>query len=70
MLTAVVRGLLIMSRDTKDCAECNSELPLSEFRTDFRYLDQLFPLCEFCFREFNNGVRDFDHTRFPQSDKI
>jgi len=57
-------------RDTKDCVECGSELPLTDYRTDFRYRDNLFPVCEYCLREANAGVRKFNCNRFPQSEKI
>lgn len=41
----------------RDCWECGSELPVSEFRTDFNFPDDLYPICEFCVYEIELGVR-------------
>lgn len=52
----VVEGL-IMSRDTKDCWECGSELPRTEFYYDRGFPDELYPICTYCISEVKEGKR-------------
>ncbi len=59
-----------MGKPTKDCWGCSSELPKTEFRYDSRYRDNLYPYCEYCLREIDEGVRVPTNDTEPQSDKI
>ena len=60
-----------MSRSTKQCWTCHSELPRSEFKYDSKYPDNLFPDCVHCIRELHEGLRfPEEGTRFPSSEEL
>lgn len=60
-----------MVRDTKQCWNCHSELPRSEFKYDPNYPDRLFPNCVYCIREMQEGTRYPESvSRFPSSEEV
>jgi len=60
-----------MKRETKQCWNCHSELPISEFKYDHNYLDKLFPYCVYCIREMQAGTRHPESgSRFPSSEEV
>ena len=48
------------NQETKQCWECHSELPKSEFYEDKDFKDGLFPICTYCITEVQEGRRVLD----------
>ena len=46
-----------MQRETKDCWECHSELPRTEFFSAKDFPDGLYPICVYCIREVRENKR-------------
>jgi len=62
---------MIRDDGIKQCWECHSELPKSDFKYDSKYPDKLFPYCVYCIREMERGLRKPEAgSRFPNSEEI